>query len=148
MWRICGVTIGRDVQINLGCRIFGTGPIEIGADTWVGIDTTFVVPLGGRVSIGHACDIAPDVLFHCGSHRIGDPKRRAGAGYSGEINIGSGTWIGSRATLLAGVEVGAGCIVAAGAVVTAGTYPAQSLLAGVPARVVRRLDEEDRRESK
>jgi carbonic anhydrase/acetyltransferase-like protein (isoleucine patch superfamily) len=42
--------------------------------------------------------------------------------------------------MLGGAHVGAGCVVAAGAVVIAGTYPAQSLLAGVPARIVRQLD--------
>jgi hypothetical protein len=53
------------------------------------------------------------------------------------IDIGSHVWIGSRATILKGVRIGAGAIVATGAVVTR-DVPENCLVAGVPARIVRK----------
>lgn len=142
LWRACGAAVAKGVKVNAGARLFGTGRVEIGADTWIGIGCTFVVPHGASVRIGAQCDIAPDVLFECGSHRIGGPERRAGEGYSAPITVGAGTWIGARVVLLGGAELGPGSLVAAGAVVRAGVYPPQALLAGVPARVVRQLPDE------
>lgn len=55
---------------------------------------------------------------------------------SAPVVIGDGVWIGARATILKGVTIGDGAVVAAGAVVTR-DVPAHSLVAGVPARVVR-----------
>ena len=139
LWRVCGVEVGNGVHVNLGARIFGTGDVAIDAETWVGIGCTFIVPLGASICIGARCDIAPDVLFECGSHNIGGVQRRAGEGYAADISIGSGTWIGARAIVLGGSQVGPGSIVAAGAVVLPGVYPENVLLAGVPARVAKSL---------
>ena len=139
LWSACGAEVAAGVRLNAGARIFGTGSVVIGADTWVGLGCTFVVPQGASVHIGARCDIAPDVLFECGGHIIGGPERRAGEGFAAPISVGAGSWIGARVVMLAGAEVGPGSLVAAGAVVRAGVYPAQALLAGVPARVVRQL---------
>lgn len=54
------------------------------------------------------------------------------------VTIGDDAWIGTGATLLPGVEVGEGAIIGAGAVVTRSVEP-YTVVAGVPARVVRRL---------
>lgn len=137
LWRICGVYLGHGVSLNQGCRVVGSGPVSIGQDTWVGIDATFIVPDGGGVSVGSNCDIGPGVLFNCGSHAIGGRSRRAGAGLSKPISVGDGVWIGARAVILGGVDIGSGCVVAAGAVVLPDSYPEHVLLAGVPARVVK-----------
>jgi acetyltransferase-like isoleucine patch superfamily enzyme len=58
---------------------------------------------------------------------------------SEEIEIGEDVWLGANATVLKGAKIGAGCVVAAGAVVTAGDWPARSVLAGNPAKVVKTL---------
>lgn len=142
LWQACGLRVSEGVSINTGAQLFGSGSVAIGADTWVGIGCTFIVPNGANVLIGSRCDIAPDVMFECGTHRIGGASRRAGEGIAASISVGEGSWIGARAVLLGGAEVGPGSIVAAGALVRAGVYPDQALLAGVPARVVRQLSEE------
>jgi len=123
LWRMCGASVQKGVSVSAGARIFGLGSVEIGADTWVGLGCTFIVPNGAGVRIGARCDIAPDVLFECGSHKIGGPERRAGEGYAASISVGAGTWIGARVVLLGGAELGPGSLVAAGAVVLAGAYP-------------------------
>jgi len=56
------------------------------------------------------------------------------------VSIGSGSWIGHGAIILPGAQIGEHVVIAAGAVVTAGEYPDFSVLAGVPARVVRSYD--------
>lgn len=58
-----------------------------------------------------------------------------------EILIGNNVWIGANATILKGVQIGDGCIVAAGAVVTKGDYPANSILAGNPAKIIQTISD-------
>ncbi len=57
----------------------------------------------------------------------------------GKAKIGNGCWIGARAVILKDVELGDHCVVAAGAVVTK-SFPAKSLIGGVPAELIRTLD--------
>jgi maltose O-acetyltransferase len=54
------------------------------------------------------------------------------------IRIGDGVWIGSRASVLGGVTIGANAVIAAGSVVTR-DVPERSLVAGIPARVIKQL---------
>lgn len=54
------------------------------------------------------------------------------------VRVGPGSWLGHGVVLLPGARLGAHVVVAAGAVVTAGEIPDHSVVAGVPARVVRR----------
>lgn len=58
---------------------------------------------------------------------------------SAPIIIGDNVWIGANTTILKGVEIGSGCVIAAHSVVTAGVYPANSLIAGVPAKVIKAI---------
>ncbi|NHQ88507.1 acyltransferase [Iodobacter sp. HSC-16F04] len=136
---ICGIKLSNTTRLSHNIKIFGGGQIDIGADTWVGINTKFYIPFGAFIRIGDFCDIAPDVIFQTGTHDIGFSHRRAGNGNISSICIGNGTWVGIRALILPGVKIGNGCIVAAGAVVIAGEYPDNVLLAGVPARIIKSL---------
>ena len=54
----------------------------------------------------------------------------------GDTKIGDGCWIGSRAMIMQGVELGEGAIVATGAVVTQ-DVPPYAIVAGVPAKVIK-----------
>ena len=58
------------------------------------------------------------------------------------IHIGKHVWIGSNATVLPGVTIGDGAIVAAGAVVTK-DVPKNTIVSGVPARVMRHLSQKE-----
>ena len=131
--RLLGFELGNDCKITGGVKFYGRGRIVIGEQSWVGLGCMFIVAPEAPIVIGARCDIAPSVIFHTGSHRMGDARRRAGEGYSAAIVVGDGSWIGTGSIVLGGVAVGASSIVAAGATLRAGDYPADALLAGCPA---------------
>jgi maltose O-acetyltransferase len=136
--RALGIAVGDGTRVCGRVAFFGGGRVTIGRDCWIGIGTVFYTAHGGDVTIGDACDIAPEVCFHTGSHALGGPERRAGPGTAAPIAVGDGCWLGTRATVLAGVEIGAASVIAAGGMVTS-SQPAGTLAAGVPARTVRAL---------
>jgi maltose O-acetyltransferase len=131
-----GVTVARQARICGTARIHHPN-VSIGA-SWIGARVDVISTGSAPVRIGDRCDIGPGVALVTGTHVIGDHARRAGAGKAAAIEVGDGSWIGARATFLAGAGVGAGCIVAAGAVVTQ-QFGDDVLVAGVPAKVVREL---------
>jgi acetyltransferase-like isoleucine patch superfamily enzyme len=139
LWRYMGVDVGNNVKLCSSARAMTTGQIRIGSDTWVGHDFLIV---GGKsnVSIGRKNDIAPRVTFATGTHEIliGEEKA-AGSGYSLDIDIGDGCWIGTGATILGGTKIGKCSLIAAGAVVK-GNFPERCLIGGVPAKIIRRLN--------
>jgi acetyltransferase-like isoleucine patch superfamily enzyme len=59
----------------------------------------------------------------------------------GRVVIGNGCWVGARSVILKNVALGDRCVVAAGAVVTK-SFPARSVIMGIPARLVRTLPDE------
>lgn len=138
VYRIGGrLDISADAMIFSSVR-FCTYPVSIGSRTHIGHRTLFIGGAGCPISIGKDCDIAPEVAFITGTHEIGDTRRRAGREAAYPIIVGDGTWIGARAVILGGVEIGPGCIVAAGSVVK-DSMPANTLIAGIPAVIKKSL---------
>lgn len=130
-----GYEIGANAKI-VG-PIHNTGTLRIGTNCWIGRNLT--IHGNGTVTIGDNCDIAPDVTFLTGGHQIGDHSRRAGKGESYHITIGSGVWIGGRSTILLNTNIGDGCVIAACACVSK-DVPADTLAAGVPAKVIKEFE--------
>ena len=120
------VTLGEDVGIWFGCVVRGDdAPITIGARTnvqdltMIHADTGMPNHIGRDVTIGHRC------VLH-------------------GVRVGDGALIGMGAVLLGGSVVGEGALVAAGAVVRERfSVPPRTLVAGVPAKVVRALSAEE-----
>lgn len=104
------VSIGQGTVINHGCLLYTTGGLRIGKQV--------------SVSAG--------VWLVTGTHDLNAPRFPA---RFLPITIGDYAWIGSRATILAGVTVGEGAVVMAGAVVTR-DVPPYAIVGGVPARQV------------
>lgn len=142
LWRWMDVAVGRNASISSGVKVWGQGSLTIGEACWLGLDLIIIVPDGSNVSIESDVHIGPGVLLECGSHEIGYSDLRAGIGRADDIKIGAGSWIGARSTILGGAQIASGSIIAAGAVVLPGNYPENSLLAGVPARIVKKIDDD------
>lgn len=109
------ITIGKTVFIGHQCSFTGHAPIDIG-------DEVLIAHNVNLVTAGHPVE----------------PGQRRDYITAAPITIGNNVWIGAAATILPGVHVGAGAVVAAGAVVSRDVAPA-TLVAGVPARVIRHL---------
>jgi acetyltransferase-like isoleucine patch superfamily enzyme len=114
-----GLVIGARCVIGARASITAHESIEIGHDVWFG----------------------QDVFVSDASHGYQDPETPIGEQYGlhQPVSIGSGSWIGHGAVILPGTAIGRNVVVGAGSVVR-GTVPDHAVVAGVPARVVRRLE--------
>jgi acetyltransferase-like isoleucine patch superfamily enzyme len=141
-----GVDIGPGTLVMHGAvlhvynfRDLPNAGIWIGRDSLIGEDT--VVRGQGGVTIGDRVYTSPLVQVVAVNHVFDDPSRSftvQGITAQG-ISIEDDVWIGSGAIVCDGVRVGQGAVVAAGAVVTE-DVPPHTVVAGVPARVVREID--------
>ncbi|GJM42412.1 MAG: hypothetical protein DHS20C20_26940 [Ardenticatenaceae bacterium] len=111
------LTIGKDVFINSDCRL----------------------ACGGGITIGDFCQIGARVSFETVEHALHPVEGGKRGSESAPIEVHDHVWIGAGVILLPGVTVGEGAVVAAGAVVTK-DVPARTVVAGVPAGVIRHLD--------
>jgi maltose O-acetyltransferase len=146
MLRAAGVRIGKHSLIQGKLRVTGPGnPCEllnIGEGTL--ITGGLHVDLGAPIRIGNQVRIGHDVSLLTINHAVGPVHLRAGTSFFAEIVIGDGAWLASRCTVLPGVTIGAGAIVGAGSVVTR-DVASNTLVAGVPARLIRTLEPDDQR---
>ncbi len=135
----CTTLIG-DVDKRVNIAVWGRGPgqgrITIG-------DYALITP-GVRISASDSIEIGDNCMFASGAyitdsdwHGIYDRIERNAE--PAPIRIGNNVWIGDRATVLKGVTIGDNSIVGAGAVV-ARDVPANVVVAGNPARIVKELD--------
>lgn len=136
-FKLMGHVIGCDTVVYSSVEMLGLIKVEIGNDSFVGHRTIF---MGGDsfIKIGKNCDISSNVSLICGSHEIGDSKRRAGRGISKDITIGDGVWIGYGSLILGGVTIGEGAIIAAGSIVN-NSVPQNTIYGGVPAKEIRQM---------
>lgn len=131
------IRFGRLCWIGDGTKIRShEGVVEIGDKTVIGQECT--ISSYRRVRIGQQCVVADRAMFIDFDHGVTEverPIRQQGI-YSRELVIGSNVWIGYGACFLRGVTVGDNAIVGTNAVVTR-DVPANAVVAGVPARVIR-----------
>lgn len=91
----------------------------------------------GGVTLGDGCQIGHNVVFATLNHGL-TPEHRHTT-YPAPIVLGKNVWVGSNSTILQGVTVGDNAVVAAGAVVTK-DVPANAIVGGVPAKVIKYID--------
>lgn len=93
-----------------------------------------------EVHIGHHVMIGPGVQIYTAAHDLKAEARNQGWEVAKSIRIEDNVWIGGSAILLPGVQIGKNAVVGAGAVVTR-NVPANTIVAGNPARVIREIEQ-------
>ncbi len=111
------IILGENVHINAGCFFMDGAKITVG-------DNVFIGPYCG---------------FYTASHPLDFENRNKGLEKALPITIGSNCWFGANVSVMPGVTIGSGCVIAAGSVVTK-DIPHNSLAAGVPAKVIKEID--------
>lgn len=97
-----------------------------------------------HIYIGDYALFGPNVVLATANHPFLPELRKKGYQYNLPVRIGEGAWLGAGVVVAPGVTVGEYAVVGAGSVVTR-DIPPRVLAAGVPCRVVRPLDERDRK---
>ena len=135
------VELGRWSWIGHGTKIrCHEGVVSIGAKTVLGQECT--ISAYQDVSIGRECVIADRVMlidFDHGMVEVDRPIRHQGI-YKRDVRVGNNVWIGYGACILRGVSIGDNAVIGTSSVVTK-DVPANAVVGGVPARVIRMRDE-------
>jgi acetyltransferase-like isoleucine patch superfamily enzyme len=132
--------VGTNVSISAGCVFHPPSNVEMGDDVYVGPGCWFMTT-EAKIRIGSGVIFGPQVGIITGNHNIGVMDKRMfdvteKRPFDDEnVTIGDDVWIGFRATILKGVNVGNGSVIAAGAVVTRDVAP-YDVVAGVPAKAL------------
>lgn len=143
------VKIGNNVSIDNGAEIHPL--VNYNGKTFrskIVIGNNVIIGSYDRFASMNSVIIEDDVLFAAfvhitdHSHSFEDidlPVRQQGVYQKGPVRIGKGSWLGFRCNILSGVTIGEHCVVAAGAVVTK-DVPPYSVVAGIPAKVIKKYD--------
>ncbi len=118
------VILGAGASVWFGATLRGDNePIVVGAGTNVQENCVFHTDMGAPLTIGRDCTIGHKAMLH-------------------GCTIGDESLIGMGATVLNGARIGRNCLIGAGALVTEGKeIPDGSLVMGMPAKVIRPLDD-------
>ncbi|MGK0384074.1 MAG: acetyltransferase-like isoleucine patch superfamily enzyme [Bacteroidia bacterium] len=138
-----GIALGNNVSIGDFSRVVVSTSfnnigkfIRIGNN--VGIGEYAYLGGAGGLNIGDDCIVGQYFSCHPENHNfqhLDELVRHQGVTRKG-IEIGDNCWIGSKVTILDDVTIGEGCVIAAGSVITK-NFPANSVIGGVPAKIIR-----------
>ncbi|AXQ78684.1 sugar O-acetyltransferase [Streptococcus chenjunshii] len=127
------ITINPGFVCDYGCHIY------VGENFYANFNCTFLDVC--KITIGDNAMIGPNCQLLTPLHPIEAKKRIKGLEYGAPITIGHNVWLGGGVTILPGVTLGNNVVVGAGSVVTK-SFGNDLVLAGNPARIIKRLGNE------
>nr|WP_277628121.1 acyltransferase [Arsenicicoccus dermatophilus] len=138
-------------RVELGPKVYVSGPtilicedgggligsrIVVGEETYIG-EFNNLRAAGAPIVIGKKCLISQHVTIVGSNHGTAPGQTVVDQPWTGDgVTIGDGVWIGAGSVILPGARIGDGVVIAANSVVR-GEIPADSVVAGAPARVIR-----------
>lgn len=125
---------GTNFQVSLRVKLENLNKIEIGNDVYIGHGSWINGDKDG-VILNDEVMLGPYVTMVAGNHGVSNGSYRFGKGTGGRIQIGRGTWLASKSTVVAGVTLGEGTLVAANCVVVK-DYQDNVKLGGVPSQII------------
>ena len=128
---------GPELDIQPGFHCDNGKNISVGKRFTANFNVTILD--GAPVTFGDYCMVGPGTLIATTNHPLDPQGRRERLAISTPITIGDDVWIGGNCTIVGGITIGSNVVVAGGAVVTK-DIPDNCVVAGVPARIVKRLD--------
>jgi len=132
-YKLAGVKMGKDVKIDRFVLI--NQPYNLILEDGAGIGRGSVVSAMEKLRIGKKTFIAPYCCIYDQDHKF--PNMLSGYVVM-KVEIGENVWIGAHSVILKGVKIGDNSIIGAGSVVTK-DIPPNSIAAGVPAKVIKKL---------
>jgi acetyltransferase-like isoleucine patch superfamily enzyme len=125
-------------QVHIDC------PERLRMGDFVSINRFSIISAAGGITIGDHVMTGPRVTLYSQNHRFSDPvEPMARQGYTlRPVHIGSNVWLAANVIVLPGVTIGDNVVAAAGAIITR-DVESGSLVAGNPARVIRRIGLDD-----
>lgn len=132
--KVTGRSIDNTVEVRLPFYSDYGRHIKIGKFVYISGGATFT-DLGGIELADHVL-VGPNATIISVNHPL-DPKKRRSLELK-PVRVEDNAWLGANSTILPGVTVGKNAVVAAGAVVTK-NVPANTVVAGVPAKVIKKI---------
>ncbi len=129
---------GLEIVGQFNCD-YGTN-IHLGKNVFVNFNNYFMDC--ADITIGDHCFIGPFCGFYTATHPIQYNQRNKGLEKALPIKIGDNCWFGANVSVMPGVTIGNGCVIAAGAVVTK-DMPDNVVIAGVPAKIVKEINQNE-----
>ncbi len=120
---------------------FGGKNVHFGNNVYANFNLTLVDDT--HIYVGDYTMFGPNVTIVTATHAVCPELREQGYQYNLPVHIGRNCWLGAGVTVLPGVTIGDNSVIGAGSLVTR-DIPANVVAYGVPAKVVREIDEHDR----
>ncbi len=138
------VIIGKNTRIASNVRVFGAVDhlLEVGESCYIGPGSV-LEGYNAKVVIGSFVSFAQNINLMSGSGpNASELLQRIFPLIKGEVHIGNHSWIGASVIIMPGIKLGNFCIVAANSFVN-NSFPEYSIIGGNPAKIIRKLTEEE-----
>ncbi|GGJ58027.1 maltose O-acetyltransferase [Anoxybacillus voinovskiensis] len=128
---------GKNVYIEPSFRCDYGYNIHVGENFYMNFDCVILDVC--EVRIGDNCLVGPGVHIYTATHPIDPQERNTGLEYGKPVRIGHNVWIGGRAVINPGVNIGDNVVIASSAVVTK-NVPSNVVVGGNPAKIIKRIE--------